>query len=136
MQTLLTLIFGVFLGGCGYLITNFWFTPILCYLRLKHDIISNLTLFGNAINPENVCETLKQHYENRIETNRKNAAEFAACYYRLPLWFRWYLKIVHEKPLTASKNLIGLSNCSKEENAEAHINNIKRALRISNDLDI
>ena len=136
MKDAAILLLGLFLGGCGYLATNFWFSPLLRYVQLRHDITWSLIFFGNAINPENVCDMLKRRYEERIETNRRHAAEIAACYYRLPFWYRWYLQWVQEDPLLASKNLIGLCNSNKESNAGVHIERIKKALRISKELDV
>jgi len=136
MKEAAVLLLGLFLGGAGYIATNFWFLPLLRYIQLRHDITYSLIFFGNAINPENVCDMLKRRYEERIETNRRHAAEIAACYYRLPFWYRFYLRVVCENPITASKNLIGLSNCSNDSNAGVHIENIKRSLRISKTLDV
>ena len=136
MKEAAVLLLGLFLGGCGYLATNFWFSALLRYVQLRHDITSSLIFFGNAINPENVCDMLKRRYEERIEANRRHAAEIAACYYRLPFWYRWYLKWIREDPLLASKNLVGLCNCSKESDAGVHIEQIKRALHISEELDV
>jgi hypothetical protein len=130
MNEIIFLLLSLIAGGCGYLIITFWMSPILRYLQIRHEVTSDLIFYADVISADNVCDELKKRHEARQESNRKHAAEMAACYYRLPKWYKWLLKRRDENPLVASRELIGLSNCSTEESAYSHIQRLKKALRI------
>jgi len=136
MREIAILILGLAAGGCGYLIVTFWMAPILRYLQIRHDVTAGLIFFANVIDPSFVNERLKERHEVGAETYRRHAAEMAASYYRLPCWYRHVLKRRGEDPLTASKNLIGLSNCSKPQDADPHIQWLKKNLGLAPELDL
>ena len=136
MKEVVILLCSLVAGGCGYLVVTFWMSPILRYLQIRHDVTSDLIFFANVISADNVCDELKERHITRREQNRKHAAEMAACYYRLPKWYKRLLERREEKPLIASRNLIGLSNCNTHESADPHIQWLKKSLRIDPELDI
>jgi hypothetical protein len=136
MKEVIILLLSLIAGGCGYLVVTFWMSPILRYLQIRHEVTSDLIFYANVISADNVCDELKQRHEARQESNRKHAAEMAACYYRLPKWYKWLLKWRDENPLVASRHLIGLSNCSTHESADPHIQWLKKSLRIDPQLDV
>lgn len=131
----MTILLGIIAGGISYLVVNFWMNPLLRYLDIKHQVTSDLVFYANVIDTDGLNDEMQERRKNRREKNRKHAAEIRACYYRLPNWYRWYLKITGEDPVSASKNLIGLSNSSKEENGEKHITRLRRALKIPESIE-
>lgn len=136
MKELYLLIISFWVGGAGYLIVTFWMAPILRYLEIRHQVTSALIYYANVFDPEFLNDEMQQRYLDGMSTHRKHAAELTASYYRLPRWFRLKLKFMKENPLEASKNLIGLSNCSKSDQANLHVQALMRNLRISKTLDI
>ncbi len=66
----------------------------------------------------------------RQDNNQRHAAEIRACYYRLPFWYKFYLKKVGENPIEASKELIGLSNSSEHVHGEPFVKKLGRVLRM------
>ena len=135
MKEVIILLFSLIAGGFGYLIVSFWINPILRYIQIRHDVTSDLIFYANVISPDNLDAKLKERYEERIDSNRRHAAEIAACYYRLPKLYQAWLKKKGEDPLVASKNLIGLSNCNLDT-ADHHIQWLKKSLRLDRKLDI
>lgn len=136
MKEVAILLLSLAAGGCGYLVVTFWMAPILRYLQIRHDVTADLIFFANVIDPSFVNDRLKERHEVGAETYRRHAAEMAASYYRLPSWYRRILKRRGECPLTASKNLIRLSNCSKPQDADPHIQWLKKSLRLASELDL
>ena len=136
MKEVIILLCSLVAGGCGYLIVTFWMSPILRYLQIRHEVTSDLIFYANAISPENVCDELEQRHEERKVSNRKHASEIAACYYRLPKWYRWLLKRRQEDPIRVSKDLIGLSNSSTSDQADPHLKELKKSLCIAEELDL
>ena len=135
MKEVIILLSSLVAGGLGYLIVTFWINPILRYIQIRHDVTSDLVYYANVISPDNLNEKLKEKYEARIDSNRRHAAEMAASYYRLPRWYRAWLKKIGEEPLVASKNLIGLSNCNLDT-SDHHIQWLKKSLLLDRKLDI
>lgn len=136
MKETFLLISSLIAGGCGYLITTFWMNPILRYLQIRHEVTSDLVFFANVISKENVNEVLLKRHEERRVSNRKHASEMAACFYRLPKWYQWALIRRGESPLNASKNLIGMSNSTTDDQADPHVRGLKKSLCLSDELDI
>jgi hypothetical protein len=136
MTDIVILLLSLIAGGCGYLVVTFWMQPILRYLDIRHEVTSDLIFYANVIDPKWVNDRLKERHEAGSEAHRKHAAEIAACFYRLPSWYRAILKKRGEDPLTASKNLIGLSNCSSSSDADPHIQWLKKSLCIAPELDL
>ena len=74
-------------------------------------------------------------FDEGCVVNRKHASEIAACYYRLPVWYRKWLSKRGENPLRVSSCFIRLSNSSREH-ADPHIVGLKKALNIDESLQI
>ncbi len=124
-------IFSLLAGGAGYLIVTFWMNPILRYLSIRHEVTSDLIFYANVLHESNLLgDELKKRADDRRLSNRKHAAAIAACYYRLPQWYkRFFLERRKEDPLAASTNLIGLSN-SSNDTYEKHVKALQKALNI------
>ncbi len=136
MKEVIILLCSLVAGGCGYLIVTFWMSPILRYLQIRHEVTSDLIFYANVIGSENLCDEPKQRNEERKVSNRKHASEIAACYYRLPKWYRWLLRRREEDPIKASRNLIGLSNSNTADQAAPHLGWLKKSLCIIKDVDV
>jgi hypothetical protein len=136
MKEVGTLMLSLVAGGCGYLVVTFWMSPILRYLQIRHDVTSDLIFFENVMNLSFTNDRLKERHEVGSEKFRRHAAEIAACYYRLPRWYRAILNRRGEDPLKASKNLIGLSNSSKPGQADPHIQWLKKSLCLAEEIDL
>jgi hypothetical protein len=132
LQEVILLLIGLASGGIGYLAMTFWFKPIIKYLEVRHEVTSDLTFFANVMYENNINKDLVKRAKNRHVHNRKHASELIACFYRLPFWYKWLLKIRSECPMTASKNLIGLSNASNEQ-CEVHEKALRKALRLKDE---
>lgn len=136
MKETVILLCSLIAGGCGYLVVTFWMNPILRYLQLRHEVTSDLIFFANVITTDDLCDELKERHNTRRRQNRKHAAEMAACYYRLPHWYKWLLERREEKPLIASSSLIGLSNCNTHDSAKIHIQWLEKSLKIDPKHDV
>lgn len=136
MKEVAILLLSLVTGGCGYLIVTFWMAPILRYLQIRHEVTSDLIFYANVIDLSILDDRLKERHEVGVEAYRRHAAEIAASYYRLPRWYRLLLKRRGEEPVTASKNLIGLSNCAKSADAYPHIRSVMKNLRIAPEIDL
>lgn len=136
MKEVAILLLSLVAGGCGYLIVTFWMAPILRYLQVRHDVTADLIFFANVTDTSFVNDRLKERHEVGVEAYRRHAAEIAACYYRLPCWYRYIPRRRGEDPVTASRNLIELSNCSKLADIAPHIQRLKNSLRIAPELDL
>jgi hypothetical protein len=130
MIEVLILLLSVFLGAMGYLVATFWMAPILRYHEIRHEVTADVIYYRNAIAPTPNDTEMQQRYDARRGANRKHAAELVACYNRLPWWYTKLLKFKHEEPMNAAPMLIGLSNVSREEDAEPRIKYLKQYLRI------
>lgn len=131
MQEITLLIFSLIAGGSGYLIVTFWMNPILRYLQIRHEVTSDLIFYANVMDESSplLGDELKQRAKERRVLNRKHASEIAACYYRLPWWYKkYFLKRRNEDPLQASKHLIGFSNSSDDK----HVPALKKVLNLKN----
>jgi hypothetical protein len=128
-------IIGLFAGGVGYLIVNFWMTPLLKYLEIKHQVTSDLVFYANVINANGMNERMEKLLLERRESNRKHAAEIRASFFRLPKWYRYILCSRNEDPVAASKNLICLSNTHEEDQATKVINTLKKNLNINDNIN-
>ena len=135
MEKIALLLFSLIAGGSGYLIATFWMNPIMRYLQIRHEVTSDLIFYANVMHECLLGDRLQERADERRVSNRKHASEIAACYYRLPWWYKkYFLEKRHEDPLMASKNLIGLSN-SSNETYTGHVSALKSALNL-NDLDV
>lgn len=144
---LLQIALGGLCGFVGYIATNFCFKPILLYHEIRHRVTSDMVFYANimasescsVLPPADITEVALQKpmgmedclRDQRINLNRKNAAELRAVYYRLPLWYRKWLKLFGEEPLEASISLIGLSKCNQAEEFSSFLTRLKKSLRIN-----
>lgn len=126
---------GVFAGGVGFLVIQFWMNPLLRYIEIKHQVTSDLVFYANVIDAGNLNEEMQQRHRDRQEQNRKHAAEIRASYYRLPWWYKQYLKYVKEDPIKASKALIGLSNSNKYDIGNSFTTQLLQSLRIPGNIE-
>lgn len=118
-------------GSLGYLIVTFWVQPILRYREIKYRVAADLVFFANALDLQKQNGSFREDTLNRMKNNRRCAAELAAIFSDLPLWYRWLLCMRSENPLEASKNLIGLSNSTAWRDAEKFIEGVKMNLKLS-----
>jgi len=109
-------------GAIGYLIATFWVRPILRYRDIKYQIASDLIFFADAISGQT------NRASERMDANRRRAADLAAINSELPCWYRWWLTKHNEDPMQASKELIGLSNAPNVEEAKERIENVRQRL--------
>jgi hypothetical protein len=122
-------ILGLIAGGLGYLLVTFWFSPIIRYRNVKHEILSDLIFFANVINAGGLSARLKDRLDRRIEANRRHSAELTACFFELPLWYKKWMERKNENPQEASQELMGLSNTYDFNSADNRIVRIKKSLR-------
>lgn len=129
MKEMILLILSLFTGTLAYLVPNFWMKPILRYLDIRHEVTADLVFYANVLHETIIGDELKKRAKERRVSNRKHASEFVACYYRLPFWYKWILRLRKESPLDASSALIGLSNSSNDTYA-VHERRLRSALRV------
>lgn len=132
MKEIALLIFSLLAGGIGYLVVTFWMSPILRYLTIRHEVTSDLLFYANVLHESDLLgKELKERAEQRRASNRRHASEIAACWYRLPKWYKhFFLKRNCEDPMAASKELIGLSN-SSNDTYDKHVKALQKALNIN-----
>lgn len=134
MREFLIVVISIASGGLGYLFATFWIRPILRYLNVKHQVLSDLIFYASAINADGMNENIRTRMLNRIETNKRCSADLTAYYIDLPFWYRWFLKKRKELPEEAATQLMGLSNTYDYETAHKRIDKIKEHLRIETDV--
>ena len=136
MKEVALLICSLIAGAGGYLVSKFWMDSILRYLNIRHEVTSDLVFYANVLSKDNLCDEYKERHRTRREHNRRHAAEMAACYYRLPCWYKYWIEHRGHKPLIASRHLIGLSNSSNEDQADIHIQWLRKSLGLSTEEDV
>lgn len=122
-------------GGLGYFIMQFIMAPVQRYLEIRHQVTSDLLYYANAIGAKGAGEALRRKQDERQESNRKHASEIVAAYYRLPGFYRFWLKRKGEDPLDASRGLIGLSTSFDYEQAYPYLKQLLKSLNL-HDIDI
>jgi len=133
---MLALFFGIMAGGISYHVISFWMNPLLRYLDIKHQVTSDLVFYANVIDASGLNEVMQERRRERQDQNRKHAAEKRASYYRLPRWYRFYLrKFTTEDPVCASRMLIGLSNSGEVVDGEKFMPKLSKCLRIPDSID-
>ena len=120
----------IFAGAGGYLLTTFWFQPIIRYREIKHEVFADLIFYANAINSDGFDKIIKNRMEQRAESNRRHSAELRASYRELPYWYKKWLERNGENPMDAATQLMGLSNTIDFDNADKRIEKIKKNLKI------
>ena len=126
---------GIIAGGASYLVTQLWMNPILLYLEIRHQITSDLVFYANVINAVGLNDEMQSRHRERLEKNRKHAAEIRAISYRLPFWYKWCLRLRNECPVSASKALIGLSNSDEYNSANAFVERLRISLGIPESIE-
>ena len=121
----------VVIAVASWLSLNFWMKPVIRYLELKREIKSDLVTYGNVMDPPFISnEYLTNRRRERQDRNRHHAGELRAVKHELPFWFRWFLKLVKEKPAKASTALVGMSNANEVVDIENFLTMLKSALRL------
>jgi len=132
---LFAVLVGTVAGAVGYWISTFWMKPILQYLELRTKVFSDFIFYAQVVNAEGLNERMKELYEERITSNRRNSADLAACLLGLPSWYKLWLRCKGQSPEKAVAHLIGYSNTTDYEAAEKRVRAIKKALGIKSDLE-
>jgi hypothetical protein len=130
MEQFLITLLSIGAGALGYLIVTFWVQPILRYREIKYRVAADLVFFANAMELQKQDGTLREDTLKRKDSNRHCASELKAIYSELPLWYRLLLKKREEKPLEASKDLIGLSNSSSWADGLEFEKGVRKNLKI------
>jgi hypothetical protein len=117
-------------GGVGYLFVTFYMRPVLRYRSIKYQIISDLFFYQDVINADGLNDVMKERMNKRIQSNRRNASDLAACCPVFPFWYKGYLKLRGEHVEQAAAELIGLSNTFDHVKAADSVARIKRYLKI------
>lgn len=134
MKEYIVVFVSILAGAGGYLLTTFWFQPILRYREIKHQVFADLIFYANAINADGLNEIMKVRKDQRAEANRRHSAELRASYKDLPFWYRKWLGRNGEDPMEAATHLMGLSNTIDYDKADKRIERIKQHLRIYTDV--
>jgi hypothetical protein len=132
-EKLVATLVGAVAGAIGYWFTTFWMKPIVRYRELKSSILSDLIFYAQVTNPQNLGERLKELYERRVESNRRQSADLTACLLELPFWYKWWIRRKGHSPEIAATQLIGFSNTTDHEQADRRVEKIKKALGLKTD---
>jgi hypothetical protein len=130
MNEILTLVLGLAAGVVGYFFTTFWMEPILHYRRLRHEVISDLIFYRDAINFEHGSLAIRKRAEERSLANRRHGAELIACYHQLPKYYRRGLRKRGVDPSAAAVEMLGLSNIWDWAQAEPRVRRLEKVLGI------
>ena len=99
------------------------------YEEAKHRIASDLVVYANAIMGDEDASAAERR-NARQRSNRQSARDLEMTARGVPWWYRRRLHWRGERPVEASKNLIGLANAASRDDAEKHIVDIKRWLTL------
>ena len=124
---------GLLGGAFSYLLVTFYFRPILRYMEIRDQIVSDLVFYADATNAKGLNEKMQAKVWDRCESNRRHSANLRACHLNLPSTYKWYLRIRKEKPDAAAKEMMGFSNTFDHEAAAQRVDNIKEYLRIDSE---
>jgi hypothetical protein len=127
------LLVSVVFGAAGYLIATFWFQPLLRYRDVKSRVLADLIFYANAVKTERLADRMQQRERDRIEANRRAAADLRACHAALPGWYARWLRRRGEDRCRAALGMMRLSNTADYEHATQCVNSIKLHLRINID---
>lgn len=123
-----SLLIGLGAGAAGYLIVTFWFQPILRYREIRERVHSDLIYYADAINADGLNEEAKERMWARVSANRRHSSDLRAIFGSLPWWYRKYLAVRGYDPEQVAKDLMGLSNTFKHEDADARVRRIRSGL--------
>ena len=124
---LLAVLMGVVSGAVGYWFTTFWMKPVLQYRELRSKVLVDLIFYAQVINADGLNDRMKEHYEQRVVSNRRLSAELTACILELPFWYKLWLRFRGHQPERAASDLIGFSNTTEYEAASNRVGRIKVA---------
>lgn len=127
-EKLLAVLLGIVAGAVGYWIVTFWMRPILQYHQLRMKVFSDFIFYAQVINSDNLNDRMKSLYDERIDANRRNSADLAACLIDLPKWYMSWLQMKGHDPKRAASHLIGFSNTTNYEQAAKVKSSIKKTL--------
>jgi hypothetical protein len=99
------------------------------YEEVKHRIAHDLVFYANAIMGDEE-PTAAERRKARQTSNRQSAVDVELAARNLPWWYRWRLHWRSENPTETPKSLIGLANSASRDDAEKHVADIKRWLRL------
>ena len=91
-------------------------------------MFADFIFYAQVVNADGMSDRLQELYKDRITSNRRNSADFAACLFELPTWYKWWLQRKGQSPEQAVTHLIGYSNTTEYEAAEKSMKAINRAL--------
>ena len=123
-----SLLIGLGAGAGGYLIVTFWFQPILRYREIREQVHSDLIYHADATNAEGLNEEMKQRMWSRVSANRRHSSDLRAVFGFLPWWYRKNLAARGHDPEQVAKDLMGLSNTFKHEDAVTRVQRIRSGL--------
>ena len=125
---LISVLLGVIAGTAGYWFTTFWMKPILQYRELRSKVFADLIFYAQVVNADGLNERMQKLFDERVLSNRRHAAELAACVRELPAWYKWWLHRRGQSPEKAARHLIGYSNTTDFDHAEKRETAIRKAL--------
>ena len=99
------------------------------YEEMKHRIAHDLVFYADAITGDEDA-TATERRRARQRANRQNAVDLELTARSLPWWYRRRIHWQGENPVEAPKSLIGLANTAGRDDAEKHVADIKRWLRL------
>ena len=123
-------VIGILAGVIGFLLTNFYFQPVLRYREIIDQVTSDLVFYANAIRAQGLNDEMRQRVFDRMTANRRHSVDLAACFYRLPREYEWYLRRTGEDPANASIELMGFSNTDEFDAADIRMKKIQAYLGI------
>ncbi len=129
-DNLISLLVGIASGAAGYWISVFWMKPILRYIDLRSEVLSDLIYYAQVTNADGLNELMKKRFLDRVESNRRVSADLYSCILELPYWYLCWLKFKGCDPEAAAQDLIGLSNTTEHAAASKRTELIKKALGI------
>lgn len=130
-KTILPPLLAVPAGVIIYWLTKYWLEPVFNYRRVKANIASDLIYYDNAVEiPDCDGSDLAKKHQEKADKFRRHSALLKAAYYQLPAWHSVKFTDSEEKPLEASKSLMGYSNSTTRELAESHTIEIKHYLKL------
>jgi len=135
MEDYWPLLIGIASAIVGYLIINFWYRPILKFLDIKSQIMSDLVYYENATIRISGMRTKPltpppPRVIERLEVTRRHSADLSANYSEQPFWYKWWLYIWGFEIEKAVKELLILSNYPDINKGEPHLNLARQHLKI------
>jgi hypothetical protein len=99
------------------------------YEEVKHRIVHDLVFYADAIMGDEDANAVERR-RARQRANRQSAVDLELTARNLPWWYRRRLRWQGENLVEATKSLIGLAHAASRDDAEKHVADIKRWLRL------